>query len=183
MLASSIAAHRSAWKALPHSQAPQARERTKGSNTMKFATKTIHAGQPSEPETGALVAPIFQTSTYEQEAPGQDKGFSYSRTNNPTRQRLEDGSGGARRSPIRGGFRFRTRGGKRDPAGVPSAGRRNHHPAGRLWRHLPHSEQGVSAIRDRDPADRYQRPESGGRTRSTRRRNWSGSRRRPIRGC
>jgi cystathionine beta-lyase/cystathionine gamma-synthase len=56
---------------------------------MKFATKTIHAGQPSEPETGALVAPIFQTSTYEQEAPGHDKGFSYSRTNNPTRQRLE----------------------------------------------------------------------------------------------
>jgi cystathionine beta-lyase/cystathionine gamma-synthase len=58
-------------------------------NTMKFATKTIHAGQPSEPETGALVAPIFQTSTYEQDSPGQDKGFSYSRTNNPTRQRLE----------------------------------------------------------------------------------------------
>ncbi|MGH9740205.1 MAG: trans-sulfuration enzyme family protein [Candidatus Acidiferrales bacterium] len=56
---------------------------------MKFATKTIHAGQPSEPETGALIAPIFQTSTYEQEAPGQDKGFSYSRTNNPTRERLE----------------------------------------------------------------------------------------------
>ena len=56
---------------------------------MKFATKTIHAGQPSEPETGAIVAPIFQTSTYEQEAPGHDKGFSYSRTNNPTRERLE----------------------------------------------------------------------------------------------
>src|SRR5271156_674675 len=56
---------------------------------MKFATKTIHAGQPSEPETGSLIAPIFQTSTYEQDAPGQDKGFSYSRTNNPTRQRLE----------------------------------------------------------------------------------------------
>jgi hypothetical protein len=56
---------------------------------MKFATKTIHAAQPSEPETGSLVAPIFQTSTYEQEAPGQDKGFNYSRTNNPSRQRLE----------------------------------------------------------------------------------------------
>jgi cystathionine beta-lyase/cystathionine gamma-synthase len=56
---------------------------------MKFATRTIHAGQPSEPETGALIAPIFQTSTYEQDAPAQDKGFSYSRTNNPTRQRLE----------------------------------------------------------------------------------------------
>ncbi len=56
---------------------------------MRFATKTIHAGQPSEPETGSLIAPIFQTSTYEQDAPGQDKGFNYSRTNNPTRQRLE----------------------------------------------------------------------------------------------
>jgi len=56
---------------------------------MKFSTKAIHSGQPSEPETGALVAPIFQTSTYEQDAPGHDKGFSYSRTNNPTRQRLE----------------------------------------------------------------------------------------------
>jgi cystathionine beta-lyase/cystathionine gamma-synthase len=56
---------------------------------MKFATKTIHAAQPSEPETGALIAPIFQTSTYEQEAPGCDKGYNYSRTNNPTRARLE----------------------------------------------------------------------------------------------
>ena len=56
---------------------------------MKFATKTIHAAQPSEPETGSLIAPIFQTSTYEQETPGQDKGFNYSRTNNPSRQRLE----------------------------------------------------------------------------------------------
>src|SRR6202789_1016440 len=56
---------------------------------MNFATKTIHAGQPSEPETGSLIAPIFQTSTYEQDSPGQDKGFNYSRTNNPTRQRLE----------------------------------------------------------------------------------------------
>lgn len=56
---------------------------------MKFATKTIHAGQPSEPETGALVAPIFQTSTFEQQAPGQHRGYEYSRTNNPTRTRLE----------------------------------------------------------------------------------------------
>ncbi|MDQ3171608.1 MAG: PLP-dependent aspartate aminotransferase family protein [Acidobacteriota bacterium] len=57
---------------------------------MRFATKTIHAAQPSEPETGALVAPIFQTSTYEQEAPAVNRGFDYSRTGNPTRQRLED---------------------------------------------------------------------------------------------
>ena len=40
---------------------------------MKFATKTIHAGQPSEPETGSLIAPIFQTSTYEQESPGRQR--------------------------------------------------------------------------------------------------------------
>jgi cystathionine gamma-lyase len=56
---------------------------------MDFATRTIHAGQPSEPETGSLVAPIFQTSTYQQEAPGVNRGFDYSRTNNPTRARLE----------------------------------------------------------------------------------------------
>ena len=56
---------------------------------MEFATKTIHAGQPSEPETGSLIAPIFATSTYEQAAPGVHRGYDYSRTNNPTRARLE----------------------------------------------------------------------------------------------
>jgi cystathionine gamma-lyase len=57
---------------------------------MHFSTRAIHAGQPSDPSTGALVAPIYQTSTYEQESPGVNLGFDYSRTNNPTRQRLED---------------------------------------------------------------------------------------------
>jgi cystathionine beta-lyase/cystathionine gamma-synthase len=56
---------------------------------MEFATRTIHAAQPSEPATGAVVAPIFQTSTYEQDAPGVHQGYDYSRTNNPTRARLE----------------------------------------------------------------------------------------------
>lgn len=56
---------------------------------MHFATRAIHASQPSDPSTGALVAPIFQTSTFEQESPGLNRGFDYSRTNNPTRQRLE----------------------------------------------------------------------------------------------
>jgi cystathionine beta-lyase/cystathionine gamma-synthase len=56
---------------------------------MEFSTRTIHAAQPSEPETGSLVPPIFQTSTYEQDAPGCHRGFDYSRTNNPTRARLE----------------------------------------------------------------------------------------------
>lgn len=57
---------------------------------MHFATRAIHAAQPSDPATGALIAPIYQTSTYEQESPGVNLGFDYSRTNNPTRQRLED---------------------------------------------------------------------------------------------
>lgn len=56
---------------------------------MKLATQTIHFAQESESETGAVVAPIFQTSTFEQIAPGQSRGFDYSRTNNPTRARLE----------------------------------------------------------------------------------------------
>lgn len=56
---------------------------------MHFATRAIHASQPSDPSTGALVAPIYQTSTFEQESPGLNRGFDYSRTNNPTRQRLE----------------------------------------------------------------------------------------------
>ena len=57
---------------------------------MHFATRAIHAAQPSDPSTGALIAPIYQTSTFEQESPGVNLGFDYSRTNNPTRQRLED---------------------------------------------------------------------------------------------
>jgi cystathionine beta-lyase/cystathionine gamma-synthase len=57
---------------------------------MHFATRAIHSAQPSDPSTGALIAPIYQTSTYEQETPGVNLGFDYSRTNNPTRQRLEE---------------------------------------------------------------------------------------------
>lgn len=56
---------------------------------MHFSTRTIHAGQPSEPHTGAVVAPIFQTTTYQQEGPGEHRGFDYTRTSNPTRKRLE----------------------------------------------------------------------------------------------
>ena len=56
---------------------------------MHFATRAIHAAQPSDPATGALIAPIYQTSTFEQDAPGVNLGFDYSRTNNPTRLRLE----------------------------------------------------------------------------------------------
>jgi cystathionine gamma-lyase len=56
---------------------------------MKFSTKAIHAGQEPDPTTGAIMTPIFQTSTYAQEGLGGHKGFEYSRTHNPTRSVLE----------------------------------------------------------------------------------------------
>ncbi len=56
---------------------------------MKFATKAIHAGIEPDPSTGAVMTPIFQTSTYSQSAPGVHKGFEYARTQNPTRSVLE----------------------------------------------------------------------------------------------
>jgi len=56
---------------------------------MRFETKAIHAGQASDPSTGAVIVPVFQTSTYRQEAIGKHKGYEYSRTGNPTRTALE----------------------------------------------------------------------------------------------
>lgn len=56
---------------------------------MRFATKVIHAGIEPDPSTGAIMTPIFQTSTYVQAAPGDHKGFEYARTQNPTRSVLE----------------------------------------------------------------------------------------------
>ena len=56
---------------------------------MRFATKAIHAGVQPDPATGAIMTPIYQTSTYVQEGVGVHKGFEYSRTQNPTRQALE----------------------------------------------------------------------------------------------
>ena len=57
---------------------------------MKFNTKTIHGGQQHDPAYGAVMPPIYQTSTYAQTTPGGHKGFEYSRTHNPTRQALEN---------------------------------------------------------------------------------------------
>jgi len=57
---------------------------------MKFATKVIHAGIEPDPSTGAIMTPIYQTSTYVQEAPGKNKGFEYARSQNPTRKVLEE---------------------------------------------------------------------------------------------
>lgn len=57
---------------------------------MKRATRYIHAGTEPDPSTGAIMVPIYQTSTYMQEAPGVNKGFEYARSQNPTRKALED---------------------------------------------------------------------------------------------
>jgi cystathionine gamma-lyase len=57
---------------------------------VKFATRAIHVGQPPDPTTGATIVPIYQTSTYTQDAVGVHKGYDYSRTVNPTRVALEE---------------------------------------------------------------------------------------------
>ena len=56
---------------------------------MKFETKVIHAGQSPDPRTGAVMTPIYATSTYAQTSPGEHKGYDYARTRNPTRDALE----------------------------------------------------------------------------------------------
>jgi cystathionine beta-lyase/cystathionine gamma-synthase len=52
---------------------------------LRFATRAIHAGQPHDPTTGAVITPIYATSTYAQQSPGKHKGLDYARTHNPTR--------------------------------------------------------------------------------------------------
>jgi cystathionine gamma-lyase len=58
-------------------------------NRLAFATRTIHAGQHHDPTTGAVMVPIYATSTYAQESPGVHKGYEYSRSQNPTRMAFE----------------------------------------------------------------------------------------------
>ena len=55
----------------------------------RFATRVIHAGQPPDPQTGAVITPIYATSTFAQESPGKHKGLDYGRSHNPTRWAYE----------------------------------------------------------------------------------------------
>jgi cystathionine gamma-lyase len=59
-------------------------------DNMKFETKVIHVGGEPDPITGAIMPPIYQTSTYVQSSPGEHKGYEYTRSHNPTRSRLEE---------------------------------------------------------------------------------------------
>ena len=63
---------------------------TENLNNKKIATRIIHAGAEPDPSTGAIMTPIYQTSTYVQTAPGVNKGFEYARSQNPTRKALEE---------------------------------------------------------------------------------------------
>src|SRR5579872_3028429 len=58
-------------------------------NRHSFATRVIHAGQTPDPSTGAVMTPIYATSTYVQTSPGKHQGYEYSRTRNPTRLAYE----------------------------------------------------------------------------------------------
>src|SRR4051794_12269734 len=60
-----------------------------GLDDLDFETRAIHAGQEPDPATGAIVTPIYQTSTYVQDAVGENKGYDYSRVANPTRTALQ----------------------------------------------------------------------------------------------
>jgi cystathionine gamma-lyase len=56
----------------------------------KLSTRAIHAGNPPDPRTGAVAVPVYQTSTYAQEGLGKHKGYEYARSQNPTREALEE---------------------------------------------------------------------------------------------
>src|SRR5690242_8498093 len=58
-------------------------------NNFHFDTRAIHAGQQADPSTGAVMTPIYATSTYKQQSPGVHQGYEYSRTQNPTRHAYE----------------------------------------------------------------------------------------------
>ena len=114
---------------------------------MGFATDAIHVGQEPDPPTGAIVAPIYQTSTYVQEEMGKNKGYDYARTNHPNRKALERTvaklEGGQRRVRVHfgnGGHRFRF------PAAA--SGRPRHHFPGGLRRSFPPDDAVAGAIGD-----------------------------------
>ena len=78
---------------MPRAKAPRARRAPADGHgpptAGRIETLAIHAGQPPEPRTGAVMTPVFLTSTYAQRGPGEHTGFEYSRTQNPTRFALE----------------------------------------------------------------------------------------------
>ena len=111
---------------------------------MDFETRAIHDGQEPDPATGAVIVPIYQTSTYAQEAVGEHKGYDYSRTANPTRSALETCL--ASLEGAEHGFAFSSGHGRDDDDHAPRlAGRARRRRQRRLRRHLPDVLEGLRA--------------------------------------
>ena len=125
---------------------------TDEATAQRFATRVIHGGQRPDPLTGAVMPPIYATSTYVQSSPGVHKGYDYSRTRNPTRDALQAAlanlEGGAR------GFAFASgHGGERDAARAARCRRAHRRHARSLRRQLPAVRERAQALR-RTPASR-----------------------------
>ena len=147
-----------------------------------FSTRAIHAGQDADPTTGATVMPIYATSTYTQEAPGQHKGYEYSRSGNPTRTALETCLAALEEGER--GLAFAS--GSAATAAVLShaqAGRRSRRRRRPLRRHVPPAGARLPAVGPRRPLHRRPQPGRLRQASSRRRRSSSGSRRRRIRSC
>ena len=80
-----------------------------GKNRLAFSTRTIHGGQSHDPLTGAVMVPIYATSTYGQQSPGVHKGFEYARSQNPTRFAFERAVADLESGTAAFAFRFATR--------------------------------------------------------------------------
>ena len=173
----------------------QTRRPVKLTDSARFSTVCIHAGQVPDPTTGAIITPIYQTSTYVQEGLGQHKGFEYGRTQNPTRMALEGniaaiekrqggvrlrlGHGGHRRHPhaarVRRPSRRQRQHLRRDVpalrAGAPEVRARLHlrgHVAPRVDRAGHQAEHQVPVHRDADQSDAADhRPAGGERDRAS----------------
>ena len=93
-------------------------------SVLGFETRAIHAGQKPDPRTGAVIVPIYQTSTYAQDGVGgtREGDYEYSRTANPTRIRAGGGAGLAGRRPARARLRVRHGGLRRGAAQYPPPG-------------------------------------------------------------
>ena len=112
----------------------------------RFSTICLHAGQEPDPSTGAIITPIYQTSTYVQEEFGKHKGYEYGRTQNPTRMALERNL--AAIEARQGGLRVRVgHGGDRRDRHDAEVGRPRRRVGQHLRRHVPAVRQGADALR------------------------------------
>ena len=130
-------------------------------SSARFSTICIHAGQEPDPTTGAIITPIYQTSTYVQPELGRHKGFEYARTQNPTRSALEGNL-----AAIEGGTRsvcVRVRHGRHLRDHQPAVVRRpRHRDREHVWRHVPAVRPGAAALPDRVQLRRHRRPRRRG---------------------